>query len=207
MSFVEWAEFHIHPRVTEAQLVLAAQTMQTRFLSLQPGYRSRQLLALGPGHYADLVFWQDAETASKAMQAARTTPACRDYFGLLSVVRPIGLGTPVWEDRPVHAAHPGIGGLEFSLFTLVPGATEHSLAQAASQMARGLYDHEPGFIEHMVVRNSTGLYADVVLASDAERARDLCGKWGQGPFAPACQDYLALIEPASVRLEFWSRVA
>ncbi|MEG1456279.1 MAG: hypothetical protein RSC66_12000, partial [Comamonas sp.] len=74
------------------------------------------------------------------------------------------------------------------------------------QMAQGLYAQEPGFIEHMVLRNAAGLYADVVLASDAEQARHLCGKWGQGPFEPACEPYLALIDPASAQLDFWQRV-
>lgn len=204
MAIIEWAEFHSHPDVSEAALVAAAQAMQVQFLDAQPGYVARQLLALGAGHYADLVCWRDAEAAAAAIAAAAQSRACAAYFALLRSARPVALGRPLLEHR---AAAPAVGGMEFSLFRLAPGADEAALKAAAAQMARGLYAQEPGFIDHMVVRNASGLYADVVLATDAEQARYLCGKWGQGPFDPACEPYLALIEPASVQLDFWSRVA
>lgn len=177
--------------------------MQAQFLTLQPGYLSRQLLALGTGRYADLIVWQNAQAAASAIAVAAQHPACQAYFALLRSALPVALGRPLLQHR---AAPPEVGGMEFSVFRLAPGAEEAALQAAATQMAQGLYVNEPGFVEHIVLRNGTGLYADVVLASDADSARYLCGKWGQGPFDPACEAYLALIDPASVQLDFWQRV-
>ncbi len=204
MPITEWAEFHRLPGVSEATLLAAAADMQTRFLDLQPGYLSRQLPALGDSHYADVICWRDAGSAATAIAVAPQYPECRAYFALLQMARPVALGR-----RLLHcqAVAPAIGGMEFSLFRLMPGASEAALRPAAQQMARGLYAQEPGFIEHMVVVNGAGLYADVVLARDADTARRLCGKWGCGPFDPACEPYLALIEPSSANLDFWSRMA
>lgn len=203
MAIVEWAEFHTQAQVSEDALIAAAQAMQAQLLDLQPGYLSRQLLALGAGRYADLIVWQHAQAATSAIAAAAQHPACQAYFALLRSAPPVALGRPLLQHQ---AEPPAIGGMEFSLFRLAPGADEAALPAAATQMAQGLYAQEPGFIEHMVLRNDAGLYADVVLASDADSARHLCGKWGQGPFDPACKPYLALIDPASVQLDFWQRV-
>ncbi len=203
MAIIEWAEFHIQAPVREDALIAAARAMQAQFLDLQPGYLSRQLLALGAGRYADLIAWQNAQAAASASAAAAQYPACQAYFALLRSALPVAWGRPLLQHT---VAPPAVGGMEFSLFRLAPGADEAALQAAATQMAQGLYAGEPGFIEHMVLRNGAGLHADVVLASDADRARDLCGKWGQGPFDPACEPYLALIDPASVQLDFWQRV-
>lgn len=205
---IEWAEFSLRPGIGEDQLLAAAQAMQQQFLQRQSGYLSRELVALGQGRYADLLHWQSREAADAALAQAARCPACAAYFGLMQVERPPAVGRPLLGRS--GAAAP-VQGMEFSLFRLRPGASEQALASAARRMADGLYRGEPGFLDHMVVRSAdgadTGLYADVVLADSARRARHLCGKWGQGPFDPACLEYLELIAPESVRLQFWDRVA
>lgn len=208
---IEWAEFRLRPGVGEDQLLAAAQAMQQQFLDRQDGHLSRELVALGAGRYADLVRWQSRAAADAAVAQAAQCPACAAYFGLMQVERPPAMGRPVLGHG--GAAAP-VQGLEFSLFRLRPGASEQALASAARRMTDGLYRGEPGFMGHMVVRSADGpegaepgLYADVLLADSAARARHLCGKWGQGPFHPACLDYLDLIDPESARLQFWDRVA
>ncbi|XJC73867.1 hypothetical protein ACHFCA_25180 [Delftia tsuruhatensis] len=124
----------------------------------------------------------------------------------MRVEHPPLLGASVFS----HGGEHGLPqGMEFSLFRLRPGADSHALATAAHRMADGLYRNEPGFTAHGVMRSAhdPGLYADVVLADSAGRAHQLCSKWGQGPFDPACQDYLELIAPGSAQLQFWDRVA
>lgn len=207
MQTIEWAEFGLRPDVSETALQAAADAMQQRFLNHQAGHLSRQLLSLGQGRYADLVAWQSRAAADAAMERAATCPACTAYFGLMRVEQTPRLGRTLFSHGP---AAQRTGGLEFSLFRLRPGADEQALAVAARRMAEGLYRGDPGFVDHMVVRASgqdTGLYADVVLADSAEGARRLCGRWGAPPFAPDCRDYLDLIAPESVQLQFWDRVA
>ncbi|MBB5765978.1 hypothetical protein [Xanthomonas euroxanthea] len=205
MRVVEWAEFGLKSGISETELLQAAARMQQGFLAAQAGYVSRQLLVLGQGRYADQIVWQSHDAASAAMVDAAENVACRDYFALMHVDARPALGTPILSHRNMSDSP---GGIEFSLFRLRPNVDEHTLAKAARQMAADLYDGEPGFQMHMVMRSDADkqLFADVVLADSAERARALCGKWGQGPFHPACVDYLNLIASDSVRLEFWDRL-
>lgn len=205
MPIIEWAEFSLLPGVTKATLAQAASHMQQQFLEPQGGCLSRDLVALGQGRYADVVAWRSQEAARAALELAARSPACAAYFRLMRVEQAPVLARSVFSHG---RGEPLPRGLEFSLFRLRMGADPQALAGAAQRMARGLYQGEPGFLAHGVMRCSEdpGLYADVVLADSAERARQLCGKWGPGPFDAACLDYLDLIAPESARLQFWDRV-
>ncbi|MFB9886294.1 hypothetical protein [Balneatrix alpica] len=106
-----------------------------------------------------------------------------------------------------HTHLMSFAGMEFSRFRLRPGASEAQLRQAAATMVAGLYANEPGFLGHCLLRDQySGEYVDVVFADSAERAQALCSKWGNPPSAPACLDYLALIEPGSAQLAFFQRL-
>jgi heme-degrading monooxygenase HmoA len=205
MQVIEWAGFGLLPGVTEAELLQAAEAMQRQFLDAQGGCLSRDLVSLGPDRYADVVVWQSQDAARAAMAQAGQFPACAAYFRLLQVDQPPILGRSVFS----HGGHRVPQGMEISLFRLRAGADPQALPAAAQRMARGLYQGEPGFQAHGILRSmeDPGLYADVLLASSAGRARQLCDAWGQGPFDPACLDYLDLIAPGSARLQFWERVA
>lgn len=206
MHAIEWAEFSLRPGVTPTELVAAAVAMQRQFLDNQRGYVSRQLLAIGPDRYADLVTWRTRDAADAAIARAAEYAACRNYFALLYVDKQPVHGIPLFAHGTAAAAP---SGMEFSLFRLRPGVDETGLAKAAREMAAELYAGEPGFETHLIMRSADDphLFADVILAESAERARALCGKWGEGPFHPACTEYLQLIEPESVRLQFWQQVA
>jgi heme-degrading monooxygenase HmoA len=211
MHTIEWAAFRLQPGATVDALRLASQQMQAQFLSAQPGFVSRQLLALGEQRYADLVHWTSPQAAAQAMERATQHPACAAYFGLMAVDQSPLMGEVL--DQHALAGAGGDkgdkqpGGLEFSRFRPLPGVSDAELAAAAARTAAGLYQGKPGFQDHLVVRNDRGEYADVVLADSAARARALCERWGTGPFHPACQDYLGLIDPSSMQIDFWQRVA
>ncbi|WP_298210370.1 hypothetical protein [Acidovorax sp.] len=107
------------------------------------------------------------------------------------------------------AALPAItqfGGMEFSTFRLAPGVTEAELIPAVETMVQSLYAAEPGFLGHAVLRGAEGVYVDVIFATSQARAAELCGKWGTGPFAPACLPYLEKIQEGSAQLAFFERI-
>lgn len=203
----EWAEFELKPGVNEQRLLQASTSMQVEFLDHRIGFISRDTIRLGAGRYADLVEWRSHEDAKAAMLSASNTPVCRAYFALMVVPTPPKVGTTVRR----HGATRAWNGLEFSRFRPRHGATRHDLALAASEMVQGLYAGRPGFVSHALFTNDDGDYADVLLADTRARAEALCGSWVEDPasatYAPACRRYLSLIEPSSVRLEFWDRVA
>jgi heme-degrading monooxygenase HmoA len=202
----EWAEFTLKPHANEAAMLEASAAMQREFLDQQPGFISRQLVKLADRHYADLVTWRSQEAVQEAMGSAKLFPACGAYFGLMQVDAEPRFGQPV----AAFGAAQAWGGLEFSHFRLRAGVTEAALQSAAREMAQGLYEGRPGFVEHTILHNGQGGYVDLVLADSAARAEALCQSWSSGTepggHAKACQRYLSLIEPDSVQMGFWDRV-
>ena len=211
MHTTEWAAFRLQAGATVEALRHASQQMQAQFLDAQPGFVSRQLLDLNEGGFADLVVWASPQAAKEMMDKALRHPACQAYFALMQVDQAPSIsvvveqyGTPPYEPA---AREPQPGGLEFSRFRALPGVQESQLLAAAAKMSNGLYAGKPGYYGHFLVRNDNADYADVVLADSAARARSLCALWGSGPVHPACKDYLALIDPQSMQLDFWQRVS
>jgi hypothetical protein len=202
---VEWVAFSLQPGVTEATLQARSDAMQREFLSQCDGYRSRDLLKLDDSQYADCVIWESKAKADAAMANAAEHASCAEYFALLEVSAAPMVGVPL-RRYDEFAALAEVGGIEFSPFKPLPGASDASIASAAVRMADALYADEPGFVAHWVVKSDSGQYADVVLASSATRATELCGKWGPPPHEPSCRDYLAAIDPTSVQLGFYERV-
>lgn len=231
MHVIEWAVFRLKAGVTHTQLLAAAQAIQPA-LQAQKGYAARQLLPLQPGRYADMVTWSHQADAEAALAALLDFPSVQAYFSLMEIdTQPVFFSPifthvmPVAEPTgavnvPADAlgAQPPAGlagtesvqGMEFSLFRLRQGADAQALSPAARRMAASLYEGQAGFVSHMVLRcadSANGaLYADVILAESAEQARNLCGRWGTGPYHADCTDYLDLMDPHSVELAFWSRV-
>lgn len=199
------AEFTLKPHATQAALLEASAAMQREFLDQQPGFIARQTLKLADRHYADLVTWRSIEAAHEAMEKVMAVAACRAYFELMQVDAAPRTGQPVAS----YGTAPGWGGLEFSHFRLRAGATAADLHYAAREMAQGLYEGRPGFVEHAILHNGQVQYVDLVLADSAARAEALCQSWHSGNepagYAKACQRYLALIEPGSVQMGFWER--
>lgn len=117
------------------------------------------------------------------------------------------------------------GGLEFSTFRLRHGVSEAELLAAAKRAREGLMARQPGFLGHAVLRQeqeveagsgsqgqghgygeSAGagpLWVDLLWAETRQRAQEICALWVGHP---DCADYLALIEPGSARLGFYTRL-
>lgn len=183
----------------------ASAQFQREFLDHRPGFLWRKTVRLAPGRYADLVLWEDAKAAKAALAGAMSAPACRSYFDLMTVEAPPRTGTTIER----YGAPAPWGGLEFSRFRLRDGADPARLIPAATEMAQGLYAGKAGFVSHAVLHNGQGEYVDFMLASSRSTAEALCGSWIEDPdsrtYAPACREYLSLIEPSSIRLEFWEK--
>jgi len=113
------------------------------------------------------------------------------------------------------------GGLEFSTFRLRPGVSEAQLLAAAKRAREGLMAQQPGFLGHAVLRQEQEpeqrsdaegsghgdgvgpLWVDLLWADSRQRAQEICALWVGHP---DCMDYLALIEPGSARLGFYTRL-
>lgn len=203
MEIIEWAEFRLKPGVTVAQCLAASSSMQTEFLDRQLGFLHRSTVQLDANLYADVVTWASELAANRAMQAAMEHPACGLYFSMLQVDAAPRLAHTIWQSSSRSMA---LQGVEFSLFQLKTSTDEARLSHAAQAMADQLYRPQPGFIHHQVLSKPGGWYADVLLASSAQRAQELCNLWHEPEHLAACQAYLDLIEPSSIQMAFWQSI-
>jgi hypothetical protein len=80
---IEWAPFKLAPNASEEALLRAADALQTHFLAKQEGYVRRELLRKGEESWCDLIYWENAAAAERAMQHAMESEACLDYFKLM----------------------------------------------------------------------------------------------------------------------------
>lgn len=81
---IEWAEFRLAPGVDDDSFMRASEALQQGFLSLQAGFVRREL-ARDNDRWVDIVYWENAEAVSRAMQEAPGLPVCQDYFRLIVV--------------------------------------------------------------------------------------------------------------------------
>lgn len=77
---IELAPFAIADGVGAIELLEASERLERGFLSKAEGYLGRVLVQKDSSTWADIVFWQSAEHAAKAMEAAAASKACRAYF-------------------------------------------------------------------------------------------------------------------------------
>jgi hypothetical protein len=81
---IEWAPFRLVSGVGEEDLFEASRALQAEFLVLQRGFVRRELVHVAQEEWADLVYWQDEASATKAMESAASSPVCFKYFQLMA---------------------------------------------------------------------------------------------------------------------------
>lgn len=107
--------------------------------------------------------------------------------------------------RPMSAADPcaTFSGVEFSTFRIAAGADRAAVQQASQRMRREYLARQPGFLDHILLADGEGSYAELVYASSRESAIDIY----EGFMAhPAGLAYREVMEPRSARLSFWRRL-
>jgi hypothetical protein len=77
---VELAPFTVASEMSVDALLEASDRLERDFLSKADGYLGRVLVQKDSFTWADIVFWRSAEHASKAMETAASSEACRSYF-------------------------------------------------------------------------------------------------------------------------------
>ena len=90
--------------------------------------------------------------------------------------------------------HPG-QGVELGRFRLKPGVSEQEMRTAYEAMVQGTLTPLPGWAGQGLIALAEGEYIDLALAEDQPQAEAICASW-QGK--PACEAFLALIEPISL---------
>lgn len=84
-NVIEMAEIKLANGRTEADLLDASERFQDEFLSAQPGFIGRELVRKDDGTYADIVRWDNMETAAAVMEKAANSHACRGYFSVMEM--------------------------------------------------------------------------------------------------------------------------
>ncbi|XDD49966.1 antibiotic biosynthesis monooxygenase [Leptospira sp. WS92.C1] len=81
---IEWAPFELLEGTEETLLLAASAVLQSDFLDKQEGFIKRELLKGNGNHWVDMVYWQNRESAERAMENVASSPACLAYFKLMA---------------------------------------------------------------------------------------------------------------------------
>ncbi|PVY65028.1 hypothetical protein C8E08_2380 [Paracidovorax citrulli] len=104
----------------------------------------------------------------------------------------------------VQSPMAAFGGCEFATFRLLPSVDAARITEAAARMRDGFLRRQHGFLAHALLQGDGGLWADMVFAATRADAERICAAFMDHA---VCRDYLALMEPGSAHLGFWSRAA
>jgi hypothetical protein len=91
LCVVEYAPFVLADSASEHALLAASRRVEDEVLSKLPGYRGRILVRKSERAWADLVFWQDQETAERALKLAAESRICAEYFALMDMSDAAGI--------------------------------------------------------------------------------------------------------------------
>jgi inorganic pyrophosphatase len=79
---IEIAYFKNNPGVQHQQIMKAAKDMQST-IQKWPGFISRELVYLEDNNWVDIVHWDNAQAAQKAVESAMQSPVCLTFFALI----------------------------------------------------------------------------------------------------------------------------
>ena len=83
---IEVAPFNLANGVPVPSLLAASDRMEREFLSKAEGYIGRMLVQKDTEVWADIVLWQSAAHAEKAMEQVASSEACGLYFNCMAAV-------------------------------------------------------------------------------------------------------------------------
>lgn len=82
---VEWAPFIKNEGITDQQLVVAADNVNSVFLIKQPGFIKRELVKKSDAEYADIIHWNTKADAAAAGEKVFNCAECNEYFKLMNM--------------------------------------------------------------------------------------------------------------------------
>ncbi|VAW03162.1 hypothetical protein MNBD_ALPHA07-921 [hydrothermal vent metagenome] len=85
MTSVEWAPFIKAAGVDDQALIEAADEVNSEFLSMQPGFISRELVRKSETEYADIIHWRTTADAESASEKVLNCAPCGEYFALMDM--------------------------------------------------------------------------------------------------------------------------
>lgn len=89
---IEWAPFIKASGVTDEQLVIKANLVNSDFLIKQKGFIKRELIKKNDKEYADVIYWETKADAVTAGEKVNTCVKCGEYFELMEMGAKAGEG-------------------------------------------------------------------------------------------------------------------
>ncbi len=89
---IEWAPFIKTSGVTDEQLIIKANLVNSDFLIKQKGFMKRELIKKNDKEYADVIYWETKAHAVTAGEKVNTCVKCGEYFELMEMGEKAGEG-------------------------------------------------------------------------------------------------------------------
>jgi hypothetical protein len=90
---VEWAPFIKKHGISDQQLIMAAERLNSEFLTKQAGFIKRELIKKSAREYADIIHWKTKVEAEAAGEKVFNCAQCNGYFELMDMEASAGAGT------------------------------------------------------------------------------------------------------------------
>jgi hypothetical protein len=90
---VEWAPYIKSSSVADVELIKIADKVNVEFLSLQKGFKKRELVKKSETEYADIIHWNTQADAASAGAKVESCAVCSEYFKLMDMKASSGAGT------------------------------------------------------------------------------------------------------------------
>lgn len=196
----EFVHAPLLPHVTEEQLIAALLAFEAGVL-LPRGFLFHALLRNGSGRFAHFVVatspsaFRDVERDVAHVAEISALFACFDLNqAKLFRHRVLGAAPELPEAFGVleHGSFKPKQEAAFSLATL---------EDAARRVREDYLAHEPGYLTQFVTDAGDGTYAEIVLGASLAHAQRTCARYHE---IPACAPLLALCDPDTVELDFWT---
>ena len=179
------------PAGADQQRLLA----QERLRAL-PGFLAWQAFADVADERArvDLVVWASREDAVSAADIVGAAAEFAAFRATVGHVASMGHYAPVAGfPQPVAVGD----GVEIGRFRLKPGMDEGAMRAAHRAMVAGHLARQPGWRGQYLLKLRDGIFIDLAFAETTARSVEICAGWHG---APACEAFLAMIEP--IAMEF-----
>ncbi len=94
-------------------------------------------------------------------------------------------------------------GVEIAKYKLKSPDLEAEMLEKAERLEIEFLLKQPGYLGAMILKDTDGVYTDIVFAKTAADSKAICDAWMENDF---CKSYLEMIDESSVEMRFLERL-
>ncbi len=201
LTVMGFARYDTKPGVAAEDVVDAALNWQDRFLDKQDGIAGHCLLRNLNGGFADAMFAVDPAAMQAMNENFENDGNAKAMLGLLDPGSIRLTSNIILKDG--FTVPEGFSCIEFGTFSPADTGTfsEAALRDASAAIEDDYLSKSSNVVDHFMGRIDDTTYSEVAFGRSLGRTRRTCQGYAD---EPVCGDLLAMFDPDSVDLDFWT---